>query len=483
MISKKVPQNLLLREILPQLKKNLDLDEITLLIGPRQSGKTSLMFLLLEFLQKEKQAPPEQIFYLDLENILFVEQLNKIKDFEQFARNLEAEGADLGKRSWVFIDEIQYLDHPSGFLKYLYDHYKGKIKFVVSGSSSLEIKQKFTDRLTPLEAQQEFCVHCLKQERKRLIASVPCTTTNVEKLLTGLTGRVHPFVIHPLSFYEYLYFIQEKHLSQLKQANNLFSFIKGSRKPELTQTLIVSLQEHFEKFAVFGGYPGVSLKKDESGRIEDLANIYSLYVRKDIKDIGHIEDIKGFNNLVGMLAHQIGSLVNETELSIGTGLSRTTIKKYLALLENTFVCYLLRPFFTNARLEYSKMPKVYFADPGLRNAAVNSFDSLDKRGDIGHLIENVVFAEILKKLPQLWEIHFWRSERGAEVDFVLKGEGQKVIPVEVKYQSFNKPKIPSGLRSFIKRYQPEKALVVTKDFWAEETIDQTQIYWLPAWMV
>lgn len=444
MISKKIPENLLFREILPHLKKKLDLDEITLLIGPRQSGKTSLMFLLLEFLQKEKQAPPEQIFYLDLENILFVEQLNKIKDFEQFARNLEAEGADLSKRTWVFIDEIQYLDHPSGFLKYLYDHYKGKIKFVVSGSSSLEIKQKFTDRLT---------------------------------------GRVHPFVIHPLSFYEYLYFIQEKHLSQLKQANNLFSFIEGSRKPKLTETLIVSLQEHFEKFAVFGGYPGVSLKKDESGRIEDLANIYSLYVRKDIKDIGHIEDIKGFNNLVGMLAHQIGSLVNETELSIGTGLSRTTIKKYLALLESTFVCELLRPFFTNARLELRQMPKVYFTDPGLRNATVNSFDSLDRRGDIGHLIENVVFAEILKKLPQLWEIHFWRSERGAEVDFVLKGEGQKVIPVEVKYQPCTKPKIPSGLRSFIKRYQPEKSLVVTKDFWAEERMDQTQIYWLPTWMV
>ena len=402
------------------------------------------MYLLVDFLQKNKKIDPEQIFYFDLENIIFTEQLNKIKNFEQFIKNLETEGADLKKRAYIFIDEIQYLDYPSKLLKYVYDHYKGKIKFIVSGSSTLDIKRKFTDRLT---------------------------------------GRVHIFTILPLSFYEYLYFKKDKQLIKQKQDYNLFKFLKSDFKLQTTALINNFFQEHFERFTLFGSYPGISLKTETQNKIEDLANIYSLYIRKDIKDIGQIDDIKGFNNLVGLLANQIGSLINESELSISTGLSRPTIKKYLALLENTFVCHLLRPFFTNTRLEYRKMPKIYFIDIGLRNAAINNFNQLDKRSDTGHLIENIVFEQLLKQLPKLWEIHFWRSERGAEVDFVLKADKQKLVPIEVKYQSFKKAKIPSGLRSFIKRYNPEKAFVITRDFYDEQIINKTKIIWLPAWVV
>ncbi len=436
----KIPPNLLEREVLEELKKDLNQPEITLLLGSRQVGKTSLMFLLLKFLSSK--VPAQQIFYFDLENIIEAERLNRIKDFEKFIQLLKDEGADFNKKIYVFIDEIQYLDYPSRFLKYLYDHYKSQIKFIVSGSSSLEIKKKFTDRLT---------------------------------------GRIHLFLIQTLNFYEYLCFLGEKNLAQKKKEINLFKILNEKKfsLPEWFENLSSSFSEQFEKFAVFGGYPGV-ITKETSQWPKDLMGIYSLYVRKDIKDLAEIEDIRGFNNLVCLLAWQIGNLVNESEISVSSGLSRPTLKKYLSLLENTFVLILLRPFYTNARLEYSKMPKVYFFDSGLRNATINNFKEFNQRGDVGALIENVIFSQLNKIKPEFSEIYFWRSQAKAEVDFIIKN--QEILPIEVKYQSLKKPTILSGLRSFLKQYQPQKAVVINKNLWTKIKFQKTEVYFLPVWV-
>ena len=446
MINKEIPQDRLPRIFLNALKEDIKGDEITLLLGARQTGKSSLIFLVLNWLLQERGKAPSQFFYFDLENIIEAETLNQIRNFDNFPRLLKDKGADLNQRTWVIIDEVQYLDHPSSLLKYVYDHWRGKIKFIVSGSSTLEIKQKFTDRLT---------------------------------------GRVHTFHVPTLSFEEYLLFKKQDNLLNKKQEFDIFSLAKNKKLeiPSWASVLKDDFLNMLENFCVFGGYPAVVLKELPEKRKTDLSGIYSLYVRKDIKDLARIEDVKGFNNLVGMLAHQIGSLINESELSNGTGLSRPTIKKYLFILENTFITGMLTPFFTNARLEYIKRPKVYFQDSGLRNTIINNFNNLTSRPDTGHLIENVVFSEIIKKKPELFEVHFWKSESGTEVDFIMKAEEDKLIPIEVKYQTFQKPGISRGMRSFINRYRPEVAFIITRDFWEQSKLNSTKIFWIPAWAI
>jgi len=446
MIDKKIPQDLFPRAFLSSLKEDAREEGITLLLGARQTGKSSLIYLLLNWLLEEEKNDPNQFFYFDLENIIETETLNRIRDFNDFPELLKNKGADLSQRTWVIIDEVQYLEHPSSLLKYVYDHWRGKIKFIVSGSSTLEIKQKFTDRLT---------------------------------------GRVHIFNVPTLSFEEYLLFQKEDNLYKKKQEFDIFSAIKNKKLevPAWAKVLKDDFLKALENFSIFGGYPAVALKGLPRRKIADLSELYSLYVRKDIKDLAHIEDVKGFNNLVGMLAHQIGSLINESELSNGTGLSRPTIKKYLFILENTFIIAMLTPFFTNARLEYIKRPKVYFQDHGLRNTIINNFNNLTDRADRGHLMENVVFSEIVKKKPKLFEVHFWKSEGGTEVDFIIKAGEEKLIPFEVKYQPFTKPGIPRGMRSFIKRYRPEVAFIVTRDFWGKTELNSTKLFWLPAWVI
>ena len=144
---------------------------------------------------------------------------------------------------------------------------------------------------------------------------------------------------------------------------------------------------------------------------------------------------------------------------------------------------MLTPFFTNARLEYVKRPKVYFQDSGLRNTIINNFNNLTSRPDTGHLIENIVFSEIVKKKTELFEVHFWKSESGTEVDFIMKAEEEKLIPIEVKYQTFRKPGISRGMKSFINRYSPEVAFIITRDFWEQSKLNSTKIFWIPVWAI
>jgi len=441
-----IKRKLLPRADLPSLIEDSESAEILLLLGSRQSGKTSLMLLLLNYFLQEKKVPPEQVFFFDLEDINRVKELNSYSEtgFDNFSEYLKEKGANLSQKIFIFIDEIQYLKHPSSFLKYLFDHYR--FKFIVSGSSSLEIRKKFTDRLT---------------------------------------GRAHRYQVRPLSFTEYLAFTKHNLLADKKKNVSLIGhFERGERlRGENFRFHATELTQLFEDFVLFGGYPRAALAETEGERYKILGDIYNLYVRKDIKDLARIDDPEAFNKLVTLLGLQVGSLVNEDSLSTETQTTRMTLRRYLFLLENTFVVKLISPYFRNPRKEIVKMPKVFFEDTGLRNFTINNFSPLNQRTDSGSLVENAAYNQLAKSLSFYKEMHFWRTKHGSEVDFVIEQEPEGPVPIEIKYQTFSKPQIPSGLRAFVKDYQPQKGFVVTKEFWATQKLGKTEIFWLPAWAV
>ncbi len=117
------PENLLPRDILKAATPFLEEENILLLTGARQTGKTSLLYLLIRHLWNNS-IPPSQIVYFDLENIHDFSLLNDLNDFNDFWQILRDKGVDRAKRVFVFVDEIQHLSNPSSFLKYLHDHYK-----------------------------------------------------------------------------------------------------------------------------------------------------------------------------------------------------------------------------------------------------------------------------------------------------------------------------------------------------------------------
>ncbi|MFH1416308.1 MAG: ATP-binding protein [Elusimicrobiota bacterium] len=437
-ISEIIKLDLIPRRKLEEALKWFSDNKLILITGSRQVGKTSLLYLLIkEIFEKDKGG----IFYYDLEDFQILELLNS--GVESFIKFLKSKGADLNKRVYVFLDEIQYLENPSNFLKLLVDHYKN-IKIIASGSSTLDIKRKFKD---------------------------------------SLVGRKVVFELNTLSFSEYLLF---------KKRNDLLNIINNcqirnvidSKTLKIEKILPIHQEELFNEFMEYinyGGYPAVVKEIDISKKIELINEIYTTYVRKDIGQLFSIKDIAAFNNLVKMISLQVGNLMNEHNLSTDLKINHATLKRYLFILENTFIIKIISPYFKNKHKEIIKMPKVYFLDSGLRNSSIKSFNSFDLRPDLGSLIENYVFCMINGVLKTSEELKFWRTKAGSEVDFII--ELSEVIPVESKFQEMSHANIPSGLRAFIHNYNPKIALVVTKNYYGKTKKDSTVVYFIPVWAI
>lgn len=113
---------------------------------------------------------------------------------------------------------------------------------------------------------------------------------------------------------------------------------------------------------MFGGYPKVVLAYDIEMKKMYLDQIFSLYIQKDIKDIGKIREVDKFNALLRLLASQNGNLFNASEVSNTINISKQTLEYWIFLLQNTFVIESVTPFSANTRTELTKMPKMYFID-------------------------------------------------------------------------------------------------------------------------
>ena len=155
------------------------------------------------------------------------------------------------------------------------------------------------------------------------------------------------------------------------------------------------------------------------------------------------------------------------------------VADYAAILEETHILARVRPFAGGRRAELTSMPKVYFIDNGLRNHLAGGFEPLERRTDVGKLMENLVFGELHKRWPWPGELRFWRSKNGAEVDFVLEPEPGRLIAVEVKAGASPRRRISRGARSFLTACSPAELVVVHRGEGAEEQVEGTRVRWLP----
>jgi len=416
------------REILPQIKNHLFEKEVTVITGARQTGKTTLINQLKDWLIEHKKAKPSQIKLFNLDLISDLEAIHDQKDFLKFIK----EELKRERFLFIFIDEIQRIENPGKFLKGIYD-LNLPVKFVATGSSSLEIKSK---------------------------------------VFESLTGRKRVFHIWPFSFNEYLRFKEPWLINLLI-------------KRELSRINKEKILEHLFDFLIYGGYPRVVTAKNNYEKIKFLEEIYSSYVEKDVVGFLKIKNPLTFTKLVSLLGSQSCGLLNIHEISNTLKINVRTIENYLNTLENTFVIKLVRPYFTNKRKELTKMPKLYFIDNGLRNFSVKYFSEFKNNRDRGILLENFVFSTLIK----FWggEIHYWRTKDKNEVDFILTDFYGNIIPLEVKSSELNRPETGSGLHTFIEKYSPRKSYVVNLLFEGKSKIKGTLLQFLlpfriPSWL-
>jgi predicted AAA+ superfamily ATPase len=147
-----------------------------------------------------------------------------------------------------------------------------------------------------------------------------------------------------------------------------------------------------------------------------------------------------YNKFLIRVAMQSGELLNIHSLSKSLGLSRSKIEEYLNILEHTFICKRIYPFYKNYGKEISKTPKLFFLDLGLRNFILNNFNDLSLRTDKGSLFENFYYTEILTKdFYSMNKINFWRTTNKTEIDFIVQND-HGLNAIEVKWNDPKRPK-------------------------------------------
>ncbi len=224
----------------------------------------------------------------------------------------------------------------------------------------------------------------------------------------------------------------------------------------------------------WGGFPEVILAENDAERQDYLADMWSAYVDREIGGFLRVQKMNRFSSFTQILAAQVGQLVNLNELSGTLGLGRDTVARYLSYLQESFLVRNLRPFTTNRRGEMTKMPKVFFTDLGLLNLLSGHTGSIPPSFR-GFVCENAVEIVLRTSGDDLF---FWRTDRGAEVDFIWK-KGDELVPIEVKATAMVRPRITRGYRNFLKAYKPRKGLVVNDSLDTEIEVEGTQVHFIP----
>lgn len=229
---------------------------------------------------------------------------------------------------------------------------------------------------------------------------------------------------------------------------------------EIGQTLNpIQIKANLPNFLRFGLYPQVFNSIGDE-KIEELAEISSNYLYKDLFQFEQIKKPDLLFKLLAAIALQTGSESSLNELAQITGTNVHTVKRYLELLEKSFVIFRLNSFSRNLRKELSKSQKIYFYDVGIRNAVIRNFNEMNLRTDVGGLWENFCITERIKfnqNHRRFVNIYFWRTYDQKEIDYIEEKDGHLTC-FEFKYAEGSKGKFPS---EFSENYPDSSFKVIT----------------------
>jgi predicted AAA+ superfamily ATPase len=155
------------------------------------------------------------------------------------------------------------------------------------------------------------------------------------------------------------------------------------------------------------------------------SNYLQTYVDRDITDLVNVHDKTRFRNFIALCANRTGQLLNLSSLASECGISQPTAKSWMSILENSYIVFLLPPYFENFNKRITRSPKLYFFDTGLASFLLGLRNCNDLEGIpfAGNLFENLIVAEFMKRnyhFYQLRDYYFWRDSNRHEVDLLYK---------------------------------------------------------------
>jgi len=342
------------RKIYETIKNYIDSPEAIAITGMRRTGKTTLLKYIYDNIKSKNKL------FLDLENPINRKYFEE-NNYEKIKFTFETLGLSFYEKPFIFLDEIQFVKNIPSIIKYFIDHYN--VKFLITGSVNYYLKNLFTE---------------------------------------SLAGRKFIFELYPLSFDEFLLFKE----SSLKIPSN----------GKISKTLYEAFAPLYEEYILFGGFPGVVLKKNTEEKKMALDEIFTSFFQLEVMQLGDFRRNNQMRDLMLLLIQRIGSKLDIQKLSSELGISRPTLYEYLNFLEGTYFIKTIAPFSRSKETEIRKARKVYLCDSGL----ANRFGRLD----IGILFENSIFQNLRLK----GEVNYYQRKNGAEIDFIL----DKRIAYEVK---------------------------------------------------
>jgi len=309
----------------------------------------------------------------------------------------------------------------------------------ILSSQRLSLLKRFTEGVTHLFIDEAQKIPGIGINLKLMADNIPGLHILVSgssafdlknKVGEPLTGRSHFFHLYPIA--------------QLELPENF-----------------LEAKENLETRLLYGGYPQVVTAFSAKDRIAKLISIRDGYLLKDILELDNQKDSLFVFNLLRLIAFQIGNDISFSELASKLNVNKKTVMRYLELLEKSYVIFSLNGFSRNLRNEYTKSPRYYFWDNGIRNVLVSNFNPLNLRDDIGKLWENYCISERLKSTHYQQKAvnhYFWRTYDQKEID-LIEESGGNLTGFEFKWTE-SKTRIP---RQFVDAYDHSEFQVINRE--------------------
>jgi predicted AAA+ superfamily ATPase len=410
-----------------KLIKESSINRAAVLMGPRRVGKTVMVYHAIHRLLSEG-VPATNILYVSLETPIYTGL-----SLEQLVNMLQEEfGHKRDDQLYIIFDEIQYLPDWEVHLKSLVDSYPS-YKYIATGSAAAALKLKSRE--------------------------------------SG-AGRFTEFLLPPLTFAEYISFIDKVDELIIK---------KESRWYEAKD--IDQLNDEFINYLNYGGYPEAvfsSLIQGDSSRYIK-SDIIDKVLLRDLPSLYGINDVQELNKLFNAIAYNTGNEITLESLSKSSGVSKNTIKKYMEYLEAAFLIKIVnRVDITSKKFKRATTFKVYLTNPSMR-AALFGPVSADHEA-MGALTETAIFSQWFHD-QNIDNLHYARWKSG-EVDIVwLNITTQKPLwCVEVKWSDLpcNDSRMLKGLTEFVSKNELNDTLVTTRTVSQSGIINDVNIRFAPS---
>ncbi len=184
-----------------------------------------------------------------------------------------------------------------------------------------------------------------------------------------------------------------------------------------------------------GGYPELVMRKYEPSH-DWFTSYLDTYLTKDIRDLREIGDIRDFRRFIQMMAARVAQILNMSDLARDLGVSVPTIKKWISVLEASYIVFLLPPFYKNIGKRLVKSPKIYFYDTGLVSylTGVRNAELYENGPLYGQIFENYIVSEIMKRethRKEDSELFYYRTSNGVEIDLIIDRKTEQEY-IEIK---------------------------------------------------